>query len=66
MILTKEQIQKYIQIHKEITGIELPEEDAIKSASNLLLFFQTIVNYNANFIKSNGEKTNINNNNEKS
>jgi hypothetical protein len=43
MNITKEQLDKYIEIQKRERGIQLTEKEATKEAQSLLLFIETIL-----------------------
>lgn len=42
MNITREQLNKYIQIQKKVRGVELAEEAAMKEAQSLLMFVKTV------------------------
>ena len=43
MIMSKEQIDEYIQVQKKIRGIDLTEEEAKKETLSLMAFVTTVL-----------------------
>lgn len=62
MNITKEQLEKYIEIQKRERGVQLTEEDAMKEAQSLLTFVKAIYKLNPKLTKE-AEEMSINKSN---